>query len=279
MKKCMIMCCLMVSFFVFSQDKTVTVRKIKASKAYETLFYGARLQPAALISYSSPVTGVVSKVYVKEGDMVRPGTNLISVVRRSSSTDFLPSVVISQVTGVVGKINVVANQEVTERLELIVIADISSYKTDLLLSDKDIVRIKKGDFAYIIGTSLFGNITSVAIIPEGNTGLFRASVEFKPDRKLFSGAFVQLEIRVDYFEGVLVPVEWVANKYGKTIVTIAVDNKVVFREVKVGTRYGKRLSIQSGLKPGDRVIVKYNKAIFDGDEVTVTEEAENTKQS
>lgn len=273
MKRMIILCFLLVLFQAVSQEKVVTVRKIQKGRAYDTLFYGARLEPAALISYSSPVTGIVSNIMVREGDVVRVGTPLISVVRRSTASDFLPSVVISQVNGVVARINVNANQEISERAEMIVIADVSSYKADLLLSDKDIVRIKKGDEVYIRNTSIKGEISSLSIIPEGNTGLFRSTVHFKPQKGLFSGMFLELEIRVEYFEGILIPVEWIVNRYGKTMVNLAADNKVVFREVETGKRYGSRIAVVKGLKEGDFVIIRFNRTIFDGDEVVVNVES------
>lgn len=248
------------------QVSTLTKRSV-----YETLVYGARLEPAALIPIYSPGNGIVSALTVKEGMNVSTGMLLAEVRRRNLSADFLPWQIKSPIDGVVACVDTVLNSEVFEKTKLLTIGDVSSYKVNLLLSDKDIRRIKLHDRIYIKGTEKFGYVESISLIPEGTSGLFRVEVSYRKYGGLFIGKFLELEIRINPFSGVVVPIEWVAAKYGKNYMYIYKEGIVDMREVKVAARYGKEYAIASGAEIGEQVITGYDRLLYSGMKAQIAE--------
>lgn len=262
---------------VFAQEKKenivakVQVSALKERNVYETLIYGARLEPAALIPVYSPGNGIVNKLTAQEGMMVTKDSLLAEVKRKNLSSDFLPWQVKSPIDGIVAYVDTVQNSEVFDKTKLLTIGDVSSYKVNLLLSDKDIQKIKLNDKIYVKGTNVFGNVKSISLVPEGSSGLFKVEVRYQKYPNFFIGKFLELEIRINPFTGVVVPIEWVVSKYGKNYLYIYNDGVVDMREVKTGGRYGKDYAIVSGVKVGEQVIIGYDRLLYSGLKAQITE--------
>lgn len=266
------LCCV-----IFAQEKKenivakVQVSALKKRNVYETLIYGARLEPAALIPVYSPGNGIVNKLTAQEGMMVTKDSLLAEVKRKNLSSDFLPWQVKSPIDGIVAYVDTVQNSEVFDKTKLLTIGDVSSYKVNLLLSDKDIQKIKLNDKIYVKGTNVFGNVKSISLVPEGSSGLFKVEVRYQKYPNFFIGKFLELEIRINPFTGVVVPIEWVVSKYGKNYLYIYNDGVVDMREVKTGGRYGKDYAIVSGVKVGEQVIIGYDRLLYSGLKAQITE--------
>ena len=262
---------------IFAQEKKenivakVQVSALKKRNVYETLIYGARLEPAALIPVYSPGNGIVNKLTAQEGMMVTKDSLLAEVKRKNLSSDFLPWQVKSPIDGIVAYVDTVQNSEVFDKTKLLTIGDVSSYKVNLLLSDKDIQKIKLNDKIYVKGTNIFGNVKSISLVPEGSSGLFKVEVRYQEYPNFFIGKFLELEIRINPFTGVVVPIEWVVSKYGKNYLYIYNDGVVDMREVKTGGRYGKDYAIVSGVKVGEQVIIGYDRLLYSGLKAQITE--------
>ena len=210
---------------------------------------------------------------MKPGTVVDKNTALFTVTRKSAASDYLPYTVYAYAKGTVAQISIVINQEITERTIAITIADLSHYKTELLLSDKDVQRVKTGDNVYIRNTNLMGKVNWISLIPEESGGLFKAEVVFQPHPTLYAGAFKDIEIRVDYFKGIVIPIEWINRKYGQTLVYLVKDNIIEYREIVTGKRYGDKTSVIKGLKEEEQIVIRSNKTLFDADEVRVNTES------
>ena len=262
---------------IFAQEKKenivakIQVSALKKRNVYETLIYGARLEPAALIPVYSPGNGIVNKLTAQEGMMVTKDSLLAEVKRKNLSSDFLPWQVKSPIDGIVAYVDTVQNSEVFDKTKLLTIGDVSSYKVNLLLSDKDIQKIKLNDKIYVKGTNVFGNVKSISLVPEGSSGLFKVEVRYQKYPNFFIGKFLELEIRINPFTGVVVPIEWVVSKYGKNYLYIYNDGVVDMREVKTGGRYGKDYAIVSGVKVGEQVIIGYDRLLYSGLKAQITE--------
>ena len=106
---------------IFAQEKKenivakVQVSALKKRNVYETLIYGARLEPAALIPVYSPGNGIVNKLTAQEGMMVTKDSLLAEVKRKNLSSDFLPWQVKSPIDGIVAYVDTVQNSEVFDK--------------------------------------------------------------------------------------------------------------------------------------------------------------------
>lgn len=277
MKKIIFIVCCFLCCTVFAQKKKddiaakVQVSTLTKRNVYGTLIYGARLEPAALIPVYSPGNGIVETLMAKEGMSVSKNTLLAEVKRKNLSSDFLPWQIKSPIDGIVAYVDIVQNSEVFDKTKLLTIGDVSSYKINLLLSDKDIQKIKLNDKIYVKGTNVFGSVKSISLVPEGSSGLFKVEVRYQKYRNFFIGKFLELEIRINPFSGVVVPIEWVVTKYGKNYLYIYKDGVVDMREVKTGERYGKELAIVAGVNIGEQVITGYDRLLYSGLKAQITD--------
>lgn len=281
MKKIVFIMYCFLCFVLCAQEKKedivakVVVSELTKRNVYETLIYGARLEPAELIPVYSPGNGIVDSLMVREGMTVTKDMVLAEVRRKNLSSDFLPWQIKSPIDGIVVYVDTVLKSEVFDRAKLLTIGNVAFYKVCLLLSDKDIQKIKINDKIYVKETNVAGYVKSISLIPEGSSGLFKVEVYFQKRNDFFIGKFLELEIRINPFTGVVVPIEWVTAKYGKNYLYIYNDGVVDMREVKLGERYGKEYAIVSGVKVGEQIITGYDRLLYSGLKAQITEKKDN----
>ena len=131
------------------------------------------------------------------------------------------------------------------------------------------------DKIFVKGTEKNGYVEAISLIPEGSSGLFKVEVSYPKYSDFFIGKFLELEIRIKPFSGVVVPIEWVIAKYGKNYLYIYNDGVVDMREVELGERYGKEYAIVSGVKVGEQIITGYDRLLYSGLKAQITEKKDN----
>ena len=99
------------------------------------------------------------------------------------------------------------------------------------------------------------------------TGTIALQIKFpNPGRLVRPGQFGRVRFIIDQKQGaLLVPqraVQELQNLY--SLAVVGADNKVSFRNVKVGPREGSLWVIDEGLKPGERVVVEGLQRIREG---------------
>jgi membrane fusion protein (multidrug efflux system) len=99
------------------------------------------------------------------------------------------------------------------------------------------------------------------------TGTIALQIKFdNPERLVRPGQFGRVKFDIDTRKGaLLIPqraVQELQNLY--SVAVVGADNKVTFRNVKVGPREGSLWVIEEGLKPGERVVVEGLQKIRDG---------------
>jgi membrane fusion protein, multidrug efflux system len=112
-----------------------------------------------------------------------------------------------------------------------------------------------------------GYLDSVERNVEATTGTISMLIKFpNPERLLRPGQFGRVKFDVDVKKGaLLIPqraVQELQNLY--SIAVVGADNKVSFRNVKVGPREGSLWVIEEGLTPGERVIVEGLQKVREG---------------
>ena len=93
---------------------------------------------------------------------------------------------------------------------------------------------------------------------------------------LLPGMYAQVRFRgVRSTPGtVLIPGDaLIMSSNGPRVAIVDAENRVHFRDVKVGNDYGSEVEIQSGLAPGDLVVMHASDAARDGVEVEVHKSA------
>lgn len=101
------------------------------------------------------------------------------------------------------------------------------------------------------------NFGDRALDPTTGTYTLRAEVP-NPDHRLIPGLFVRVRATAGKMQNALVvPDRAVQEQLGRYFLTVAdADGNAELRPVELGPRFGNRQVIQSGLSPGDRVVVE-----------------------
>jgi multidrug efflux system membrane fusion protein len=121
-----------------------------------------------------------------------------------------------------------------------------------------------------------GTLASIDNQMNTSTGTFRLRAEFaNADESLFPNQFVNIQLLADTQRDVpVIPTAAVQRGAPGTFVfVVGADDTVSVRPVKLGTSQGERVSVASGLEPGERVVVDGADKLRDKAKVSVREPA------
>ncbi len=119
-------------------------------------------------------------------------------------------------------------------------------------------------------TGLTGKVRTISPAADQATRTFTAKITLPPEKHIKSGLFARVDIPVGE-AGLLTLPRTALIKYGQLTGFYLVDDKQIarFRLVRTGRTLGERVEIVSGLKTGDRYVVKPPEKLEDGVKVEV----------
>jgi multidrug efflux pump subunit AcrA (membrane-fusion protein) len=190
----------------------------------------------ALMYPSSPVSGVVQRIFVKEGDVVAPGAPL-AIISQNADEDpitavaYVPSDIASKVSRVESSI--------------LHIGDVS-YEEYPYFTSSDAVQ---GN-SYAVYYAIPDNFSS-ALTDKG---------------------YIDIEIPIGYANttaaALYVPIDAVYQTSDAAYLFFNDKGRAKSRKVTLGQVYGTYVAVTSGLHDGDQVILTRN--VIDGDKITIT---------
>jgi multidrug efflux pump subunit AcrA (membrane-fusion protein) len=257
----------------------VEVEQVFRETVYDTVRYGARIEPESVTSQKAPFAGTIISIYVTEGQSVRNGTALYSITRTSlaATGDYVPMVVRAAAAGTVLTIPAEVGDEVSDKAEKLQIADLRYLKAVINISDKDIPLFRVGlECTIPAENNITGTIKKIAIVPNLQSGLFPAEVEFSDTSQLFTGKFVTMEFKVNPLEGIFVPGNSIVSRYGKQFVYIIADSTAEMAEIELIRMSGSR-ALVSGIAPGDVIAVSNTRMLMPGMQVRVIPPADTSR--
>ena len=119
-----------------------------------------------------------------------------------------------------------------------------------------------------------GKFSAVDRQVDNQTGTIRLAALFpNPDNVLRPGQFVRVRVTVRTLHGALLVPQRAVNELQTSfeLAVVGADNKAEIRPVKVGERVGSLWVVESGLKPGERVVVEGLQKVRDKEPVKPTE--------
>jgi membrane fusion protein (multidrug efflux system) len=236
----------------FNRNSDLVGKQVVARQDYDNAVAAqaatkAALEQAALnlefTKIKSPVDGVAGLALAQVGDLVGPGTGVLTTV---STIDPIK-----------------AYFSISEQLYLQLSRQPGSTKfpegmeLELILSDGSAYPHR-------------GKFFAVDRQIDATTGTLRVAGTFpNPDNLLRPGQYARIRAVVRVAKNALeVPQRAVAELQGAyQVATVDADNKAHIRPVKVGPRVGSRWIIEEGLKPGDKVIVEGAQKVKEGTQV------------
>jgi len=181
----------------------------------------------------SPIDGIVAEVNVDPGEMAGVGAPVVTVVEMDS---------------------VLAAAKVTEKY----LKSIEEGQTVEVLIEAVLDRPLKGKVVHI---------SPVADPRNANTYELEVEIPNK-NYQIKPGMSAVVSLVLERAEDVpAVPIDSVIERSGKNIVFVVEGKKAAVREVSLGIKNDKYVEIKKGLKRGDRVVVKGQHILNDGDRV------------
>jgi membrane fusion protein (multidrug efflux system) len=217
------------------RDKAITAFEMARAQVAQA---EAALQHAEVMleeaTIEAPITGIVSRRFVDEGDMVGPNTPLVKIA------DY-------------GTVKVVA--AVSER------------HISFLRPGETVVRAAVDTFPGVVFSGTVHRV-GVALDPLTRT----VEIEMRlpnPDARLQPGMFARTVMALERREGVAVVPEYalLRTAEGDAFVFVADDDRVRKRSLRLGLNQGLFHEVLEGLVPGETVVVRGQRNIREGDAV------------
>ncbi len=180
-------------------------------------------QPKRTVSLLAPVSGYITSKETFEGQQVEPGMELFTV---------------------------------TDLSQVWVEADVYEYEApSVKIGQKAVLTLP-----YDASVLLTGRVDYIYpyLSPESRT--LKVRLQFNnPDLTLKPSMFVNVELKVDSGEGVVIPESSIMDTGARQVVFVdAGEGHILPREVRVGERGEGKARILEGLKDGERVVIRAN---------------------
>ena len=182
----------------------------------------------------APYTGVVTKVHSESGSYLSVGQPVVSMI-----------------------------SDVDMEIE----AQVPARRTSGLLPGTEV--------PFRIGNSVTGISAVRAVVPEENPLTRTREVRLTPiDDGVLEGMAANQGVTIDVPAGAVREVtsvhkDAVLNRSGKRVVYVVIDGKANMNPVTLGEAIGRRFIVISGLKPGDKVVVRGNERLHPGQNVSI----------
>jgi len=165
----------------------------------------------------APYDGILTNRYVEVGEVVNPGTAIM------------------------------------EGLSL------SQLRVITHIPEKIIHQVKTNPTATIIlndGTEIIAKNITIFPYADKTTRTFKTRLDLDlTNTQLFPGMTVKVKIKVGESTRILVPISTIVTRSELTLVYVLQDEKIIPRQVKTGSRQGKRIEIISGLDINEKIII------------------------
>lgn len=261
----------------------VVVTNVENGDIKELLYFTGDIKGQEEIDVFPRVAGKLLKNLVEEGDIVKKGTVIALIDRDIAGMKFEPSEVTSPIAGVLGKLYLDKGAGVNPPTmspamgtPIAMIVNMDKVKVVINIVEKDLPRVNKGQVAKITVDAypdkIFqGTVTAFRPVVDIMSRTAKAEITIpNPGHLLRPGMFARVNLIVAEKQNVLtVPIDALLESSEEKFVFVEKDGKVEKRTVKTGIREGKRVEINDGLKPGERLVVVGQEMLTDGMAVRV----------
>ena len=201
-------------------------------------------------------------------------------VTRSQYNNLLENTVLrSPISGVITARNYDKGDMYTAQ-PLYVVQQITPVKLYVGVSESDYTKVKKNDKVTLTadalpGKTFTGHIARIFPTMQASTHTFTVEVNVaNADRQLRPGMYSRVTINFGATHNVTVPDGSVVKQQGSGVRTVFVlqeDGTVKETVVALGRHFDEKYEILSGLKEGDKVVVKGQSSLRNGEKVNVQE--------
>lgn len=184
--------------------------------------------------------------------------------------------ILSPIDGTVSRVFLEQGENVEANKPLLTLVDTARVKAVFPLPERDAAGFAKGMPADVVVASVSpdpvaGKVLLVGVVADPATSTYRMEVDLpNADGRLKAGMLAKLRILRRFVDGaVVVPLFAVMRSEGGMRAFVYDNGTARRREVTVGIIAGDRQQILAGLDPGDRLIVKGQRDLEDGQRVSL----------
>lgn len=185
-------------------------------------------------------------------------------------------IVTTPVQGTVSAVNVKYGEMASSAMAAVIITKLDSLNVSLSVPENTVNSLKVGQEAKVVVTSvgdkeIKGKVTSIAPSSDSRTQLYAVKIAIGSEEGgIKPGMFAQVEIPTQTKANVLaVKSEALVLKNGEYTIYVVEDDHAVAKLVVPGLDTGAEVEIVSGLKAGDKVIIKGQTLVDQGSKVKV----------
>lgn len=224
---------------LYDAGKVSRMELLNAESAHARARAGAEVSAVrhARAAISAPFAGVVVDRYVELGELVPPGRLVARVI------------------------------------------DPYTLKIEAFLTDTQVGWVGRGDKARVVlgesGPVTVGTVTFIAPEASRTTGKFAVEIDIANDELRYrSGVIGRAQLPKHATEGaVAVPRDAVLEGRAGPTAYVVEDDRAHLRQLELGSFQGLMVIVESGLEPGDRLVVRGQRDLREGALVQVTETA------
>lgn len=190
----------------------------------------------AYANIRAPFSGVVTGLFVKDGDMANPGMPLVSLETPGSFE---------------------------------VIAMVPESKISDIISGTEVSVLVKS-----MNKTINGKVTEVSTSAKNTGGQYLVKVALnKTDVPILSGMFVTVQFLQETSEKtnmILIPIEALITKGQLSgVYTVSESNTALLRWLRIGKTFGNQVEVLSGLGPNESYIISAEGKLYNGVKVTI----------
>ena len=248
-----------IGYTKLKQEYTVTYQSYNATTGSisNSLSFSGTLQAVNSQLYTSDAAAKIRTVYVKKGDAVHEGDDL---VRLSNGTT-----IEADFDGTVNQLYVAEGDEVASGASLIQVVDFSHQKVSIRVDEYDISDVREGDAIVVTTTATEKKFDSVIddinyiSSSTGSVAYYTATAYVETDGSVYPGMQVTVSIPQEEASDVVILKED-AISFDATnqafVYTQNADGTLEQTYVTTGVSNGNYVEITSGLQAGDTVYVE-----------------------
>ncbi len=258
----------------------VIIQEMKATDDTRRLLVPTKVEARVASLVTAEAEGFVTVIKKPLGSRVKGGETVLFVENKDPAFTYAKVPVRAPVAGVVSQMNIALMSRVSRGDKLFVVMDPKSLKLTAEIPGSELAVVQpgsKGVFKQNLDDKEGVNIRVTGISPliDPRTGTAAAELEFVSEKGKESSLPAIGMVGHALFENVrgqvlLIPESALGYREGKPVVKVLDDKNVVKRKiVELGEQKETQLVVKSGLEAGEKIIVRANRSLKDGEAVDV----------
>ncbi len=194
---------------------------------------------------------------------------------RTAQIQATRSVIRAPFDGVIVKVDIEVGEVAAPGVPLLRLVQLDPAKVTVSLSDRDVMALREGMPARVqtdARSGVFeGQVAHIHRAADLETRAFAADITVQnPDEKLLPGMIASVTLDAAGAGGQLViSQDWLVTRIDEVGVFVSEGRVARWRTVELGAVARKRVVVESGLKPGDQIVIAGHRELAEGDPLLI----------